>query len=137
MREHRLYQADWLVRCYGFSPREVASTAEGKGMLPLDIDPKLAAALNHRERFPVDLNRASKEMMLRVPGLGIRTVQQLLRIRRWHRIRMQDLVALRCSLKRAMPFIICADYHPTQAEAESLQLRRSMAAPAAQLSLAL
>ncbi len=106
-------------------------------MLPLDIDPKLAAALNHRERFPVDLNRASKEMMLRVPGLGIRTVQQLLRIRRWHRIRMQDLVALRCSLKRAMPFIICADYHPTQAEAESLQLRRSMAAPAAQLSLAL
>lgn len=137
LREHRLYQADWLVRCYGFSPREVASTAEGKGMLPLDIDPKLAAALNHRERFPVDLNRASKEMMLRVPGLGIRTVQQLLQIRRWHRIRMQDLVALRCSLNRAMPFIICADYHPTQAEAESLRLRRSMAAPAAQLSLAL
>ena len=59
-------------------------------MLPLDIDPKLAWALNHRDQFPVDLNRASKEQLLKVPGLGVKTVKQLLRIRRWQKIKLQE-----------------------------------------------
>ena len=66
MREHRLYQADWLMRFYGFAHDEIVGAESG--MLALDVDPKLAWALAHRESFPVDLNRAPKEMLLRVPG---------------------------------------------------------------------
>src|SRR5690606_23597725 len=69
-REHRLYQADWLMRFYGFEAGEIAP-ASGDGMLRLEVDPKLAWALAHPERFPVDLNRAPRELLLRVPGLGV------------------------------------------------------------------
>lgn len=68
MREHRLYQADWLIRFYGFDIREIVDATNP--MLPLDIDPKLASALRHRDRFPLDINRASREELLRVPGFG-------------------------------------------------------------------
>ena len=74
MREHRLYQSDWLMRFYGFKPAEVVDAAGADGMLPLDIDPKLAWALKFRESFPVDVNRAPKEQLLRVPGLGTKAV---------------------------------------------------------------
>ncbi len=137
MREHRLYQADWLLRFYGYSPDEVTSTAEHSGMLPLDIDPKLAWALGHRERFPVDVNRAPKEILLRVPGLGTKTVGQLLRIRRWQKIRLQDLVALRCGVKKAMPFIICADHRPQTTDLESHVLRQHLGNASGQLQLGL
>ena len=71
MREHRLYQADWLMRFYGFAQPEIlAGTADG--MLDLDIDPKLAWALRNRGVFPVDVNRADREALLRVPGLGVK-----------------------------------------------------------------
>src|SRR6478672_1573459 len=69
MREHRLYQSDWLMRFYGFKPNEVVEAAGADGMLPLDIDPKLAWALKFRDYFPVDVNRGSKEQLLRIPGL--------------------------------------------------------------------
>src|SRR6201999_4187334 len=74
VREHRLYQADWLMRFYGFAHDEIISARSV--MLALDVDPKLAWALPHRERFPVDLNRAPKEMLLRVPGLGVTSVKR-------------------------------------------------------------
>ena len=74
MREHRLYQSDWLMRFYGFKPAEVVDAAGDDGMLPLDIDPKLAWALKFRENFPVDVNRAPREQLLRVPGLGTKAV---------------------------------------------------------------
>ena len=70
-RENRLYQADWLLRFYGFSVEEIAAEGE-HGMLDLDADPKLAWALKHRDQFPVDVNRAPRELLLRVPGLGTR-----------------------------------------------------------------
>ena len=69
-RENRLYQADWLIRFYGFTVDEIAAGG-ADGMLDLDIDPKLAWALKHRDRFPVDVNRAARELLLRVPGLGV------------------------------------------------------------------
>lgn len=72
-REHRLYQADWLLRFYEFSVEDIAP-AQSSGMLDLDVDPKLAWALRNPERFPVDLNAAPREMLLRVPGLGTRNV---------------------------------------------------------------
>src|SRR5690606_19442169 len=89
LREHRLYQADWLMRFYGFDVAEIAP-AGNDGMLDLDIDPKLAWALRHREHFPVDLDTAPREMLLRVPGLGTKTVRTLLAMRRHRRVRYGD-----------------------------------------------
>ena len=103
VREHRLYQADWLMRFYGFDHDEIVGDADG--MLALDIDPKLAWALAHRERFPVDLNRAPKEMLLRVPGLGTTSVKRLLQTRRVRTVRLDDLTRLKVPLKKVLPFV--------------------------------
>ncbi len=111
IREHRLYQADWLMRHYGFAHDEIVPSAQG-GMLSLHVDPKLAWALAHRERFPVDLNRAPRELLLRVPGLGVRTVERLLAARRVRRLRSDDLRQLRLPLRKIMPFVVLADHRP-------------------------
>ena len=103
VREHRLYQADWLMRFYGFGHDEIVGADDG--MLALDIDPKLAWALAHRERFPVDLNRAPKELLLRVPGLGVTSVKRLLQARRVRALRADDLVRLHVPLKTVWPFV--------------------------------
>lgn len=113
MREHRLYQSDWLVRFYGFAAKEVQQATEADGMLPLDIDPKLAWALKFRDAFPVDVNRASREQLLRVPGLGTKAVMAILRARRHHRVRLDDLSRLTRSLTKLRPFIVTADWRPT------------------------
>lgn len=113
MREHRLYQSDWLMRFYGFKPQEVISAAGDDGMLPLDIDPKLAWALKFRDAFPVDVNRASREQLLRVPGLGTRAVGRILTSRRWRRLRLDDVGRLTVSVARVRPFIVTADWRPT------------------------
>jgi putative DNA modification/repair radical SAM protein len=116
VREHRLYQADWLMRCYGFEHEEIVPHGgEAGGMLALDIDPKLAWALAHRERFPVDLNRAPRELLLRVPGLGVRSVDRLLAARRVRRVRHADLSAMRLPLKKILPFVVLADHRPGRA----------------------
>jgi putative DNA modification/repair radical SAM protein len=112
MREHRLYQSDWLMRFYGFSPNEVVDAADGDGMLPLDIDPKLAWALKHRGQFPVDVNRAPKAMLLRVPGLGTKAVDAIVRSRKWRRLRLDDIGRLTVSVKKLRPFLIAEDWHP-------------------------
>ncbi len=112
MREHRLYQADWLLRFYGFSVDEIGTTM-AEGLLPLDIDPKLAWALAHRESFPVDVNRAGREAMLRVPGLGVKVVDRLIAARRFRRLRLDDVARLCRSLAAIRPFIVAADWRPT------------------------
>jgi putative DNA modification/repair radical SAM protein len=111
MREHRLYQADWLLRFYGFSADEIGGAS---GMLDLDIDPKLAWALANRDRFPVDLNRAGREAMLRVPGLGAKTVDRLIAARRHRTIRSEDLVQLRLPLAKLMPFVVLGNHQPSK-----------------------
>ena len=113
MREHRLYQSDWLMRFYGFTPKEVVSAADADGMLPLDIDPKLAWALKFRENFPVDLNRAPREMLLRVPGLGTKAVGRILKPRRWRTIMLDDVARLTVSIAKMRPFIVTGDWRPT------------------------
>jgi len=113
MREHRLYQSDWLMRFYGYSPAEVAQATDAHGMLPLDIDPKLAFALKHREQFPVDVNRAPREALLRVPGLGTRAVDRILSSRRHRRLRLADVGRLTQSLAKLRPFLVAADWRPT------------------------
>jgi len=112
MREHRLYQSDWLMRFYGFKPAEVVSAAESDGMLPLDIDPKLAWALKFRDSFPVDVNRAPREQLLRVPGLGTKAVKRILASRRWRQLRLDDVARLTLSIAKVRPFIVTADWRP-------------------------
>jgi putative DNA modification/repair radical SAM protein len=113
MREHRIYQADWLMRFYGFAPTEVQGAADEQGMLPLDIDPKLAWALKYRESFPVDVNRAPKELLWRVPGLGTKAVNRILASRRSRRLRLDDVARLTLSIAKVRPFITTADWRPT------------------------
>ena len=111
MREHRLYQADWLMRYYGFSREEIVSAAPS-GMLDLTRDPKLVWALANRDRFPVDVNRAEREMLLRIPGLGAKSVDTLIAVRRVKAIRLEDLQRLARSIKRLQPFVVTADWRP-------------------------
>ncbi len=110
MREHRLYQADWLTRFYGFGHDEIV--VGDTGMLSLELDPKLAWALAHPERFPVDLNRAPRELLLRVPGLGVKSVGRLLASRRWRRLRATDLASLKLPLRKVLPFVVLVDHMP-------------------------
>ena len=112
MREHRLYQSDWLIRFYGYSPGEVAQATDAAGMLPLDIDPKLAFALRSRALFPVDINRAPREAMLRVPGLGVRAVDRIIASRRWRKLRMEDVARLTNAIGKVRPFIIAEGWSP-------------------------
>ncbi len=134
VREHRLYQADWLLRFYGFELDEIIEGGEA-GMLDLTIDPKLAWALKHRELFPLDLNRAARETLMRVPGLGVRTVQKILRARRYRRLTLEDLGRLRVSLKKVEPFIITGERQVKARGLESEHLRRFLTPPRQQLDL--
>lgn len=133
-REHRLYQGDWLLRYYGFTPDDVADATED-GMFALDVDPKLAWALKHRSHFPLDVNRADREWLLRVPGLGARAVDKIVRARRHTRLRLEDVARLTSGLKRARPFLIAEDYHPSGGLTDRLDLRARLADPPKQLSL--
>ncbi|MFK8250701.1 putative DNA modification/repair radical SAM protein [Ancylobacter terrae] len=132
-RENRLYQADWLLRYYGFRVDEIAAGGAG-GMLDLDIDPKLAWALKHRERFPVDVNAADREILLRVPGLGARAVDRILRARRQTRLTLDDIGRLSTGVRRAQAFLITADHHPLKLT-DRADLRERLAPPARQLEL--
>ena len=132
-REHRLYQADWLMRFYGFAAEEILAGAPD-GMLDLTVDPKLAWALRHRDRFPLDVNRAERALLLRVPGLGARTVDRIVEARRIHPLRLADLARLTGGLKRALPFIVTLDHRPTRL-LDRGDLRARLAPKPAQLSL--
>ena len=111
MREHRLYQADWLMRFYGFAQHEILADRQD-GMLDLEIDPKLAWALGNRARFPVDVNRADKESLLRVPGFGTKAVAKILQVRRYRSLRLDDVGRLCQSLEKVRPFITAVDWSP-------------------------
>ncbi|MBZ9922512.1 putative DNA modification/repair radical SAM protein [Mesorhizobium sp. BR1-1-7] len=111
MREHRLYQADWLMRFYGFSQPEILAGSRD-GMLDLTIDPKLAWALRNRGRFPVDVNRADREVLLRVPGLGAKVVAKILETRRHRRLRLEDVGRLCHSIAKLRPFIVAEGWSP-------------------------
>ena len=111
MREHRLYQADWLMRFYGFSAPEIGEAAT-EGMLDLAIDPKLAWALNQRAQFPVDVNTAPREMLLRVPGLGVKSVDRMISVRRYRTLRLEDIARLCRGIDKVRPFITALDWTP-------------------------
>ncbi|HET7835757.1 MAG TPA: putative DNA modification/repair radical SAM protein [Variovorax sp.] len=130
MREHRLYQADWLMRFYGFAHDEIVAAPDG--LLRLDVDPKLAWALAHEERFPVDLNTAPREWLLRVPGLGVKAVASLLQARRVRRLRAEDLQRLHLPARKVLPFVQVDGHRPAARpravhEARARQARQQQA----------
>ncbi|WP_110970008.1 putative DNA modification/repair radical SAM protein [Pseudomonas huaxiensis] len=134
LREHRLYQADFLMRGYGYKAGELLSESSN---LALDIDPKLAWALSNREVFPVDINRAEPALLARIPGIGLRSVQRLVALRRERRVRYDDLIQLRCVLDKARPFIVTSDYRPAVAEMRSGLLRARLREPQAPVQMGL
>ncbi len=133
VREHRLYQADWLMRFYGFSAEEL--TTENERNLPLDKDPKLAWALRHREFFPVDVNKAGQRALLRVPGFGVRNVKRILQIRRYRALTLTDLAKLKVPVKRASYFIVAADHNPAARQIDAVKLPEKFVPPVQQLAL--
>ncbi|GBR02913.1 putative DNA modification/repair radical SAM protein [Acetobacter oeni] len=133
LREHRLYQADWLFRFYGFDFQELTA-GRPDGMLDLGMDPKLVWALDHRAMFPVDVNRAEREMLLRIPGIGPRSVGALLSARKHRTLRLEDLERLRISLRKVRPFITTPDWRPVRLT-DRVDLKALFAPPPAQLSL--
>ena len=113
MREHRLYQADWLLRFYGFTVTEISNPKDkNAGMLDLDIDPKLAWALNHRELFPININKASREKLLRIPGIGAIGASRIISSRRFRNLRYDDVAKCGISTKKVAPFIEAYGYSP-------------------------
>ena len=111
LREHRLYQSDWLLRFYGFALDEIVPVEAG-GMLDLEADPKLAWALRNRHLFPVDVNRAPRESLLRIPGLGVKNADKIISARRHKTLRTDDLARLRLPMAKLRPFIQLADQTP-------------------------
>lgn len=133
VRENRLYQADWLIRFYGFLAEELTTKEDPN--LSLQLDPKTAWALRNRHLFPVDLNRAPREILLRVPGLGVKTVEKILQLRPFHKMGLADLERLRVPLSRARYFIMTKDYNPDSLLIDRVDLRDRLQPKEEQLSL--
>ena len=102
LREHRLYQADWLIRFYGFRVDEILKENEN---LPMEYDPKCHWALSHPEHFPVEINTAPVEMLARIPGIGLRSAYKIISARRYSRLDLDSLKKMKIPLKRAIHFI--------------------------------
>ena len=134
LREHRLYQADWMLRFYGYSVSDIVSDANPD--LDLEVDPKTAWALRNPWFFPVNVNFAAKEDLLRVPGFGVRSVMQILRTRRHKLIRLDDLKRLRVALNRARYFIVTSDQNPSVGLLDKVDLRQRFLLPTKQLQMA-
>jgi predicted DNA-binding helix-hairpin-helix protein len=133
VREHRLYQADWLMRFYGFTADELTTPDDRN--LALDKDPKLAWALRNREFYPVDVNKAGKAALLRVPGFGVRNVQRILKIRRYRALTLADLAKLKISVRKSQYFIVTADGNPAVHTIDSPKLPHKLVPRTEQLGL--
>ena len=133
VREHRLYQADWLVRFYGFRAAELTTSTAPN--LDLAVDPKLSWALRNRHMFPVDLNKAPRDLLLRVPGLGTKSVERIVKVRRWQKLRTEDLPRLHVSVKKVLPFVVLADYNAASLAIDGNRLERQFLPADTQLEL--
>ena len=107
VRENRLYQADWLLRFYQFKVDEIVDDSYPD--LDLEIDPKLSWALRHPEQFPVDINKADYEMLLRVPGVGVKSAKLIVASRRFSRLGFYELKKIGVVMKKAQYFITCKE----------------------------
>lgn len=105
VRENRLYQADWLMRNYGFNVTEIVN--DQQPLLDLDIDPKLGWAIRNMQTFPIDINKADLQLILRVPGIGILSAQKIVAARRFSQLGWQQLKKIGVAINRAKYFIVC------------------------------
>ena len=105
LREHRLYQADWLIRFYGFKANELLKNSNDN--FDLNFDPKTSWALSNLNDFPVEINTAPYEKLLRIPGIGVTSAKKIIKIRRVHSLTFEDLKKLRVILKKSKYFITC------------------------------
>jgi putative DNA modification/repair radical SAM protein len=124
LRENRLYQSDWLMRFYGFDANELVDDEHPN--LDLDVDPKLGWALRHPEAFPIDINRADYKMILRVPGIGVRSAKKIVAARRFGPIRIDQLKRMGVAYNRAQHFIRCVDSPKFAKEQQSGQIRQQI-----------
>ena len=124
LRENRLYQSDWLMRFYGFDANELVDDEHPN--LDLDVDPKLGWALRHPESFPIDINRADYKMILRVPGIGVRSAKKIVSARRFGPIRIDQLKRMGVAYNRAQHFIRCADSPKFAKEQQAGQIRQQI-----------
>lgn len=124
LRENRLYQSDWLMRFYGFEANEIVNATHPN--LDLDIDPKLSWALRHPEQFPIDINQAEYRMILRVPGIGVRSAKKIVQARRFGKIHIDQIKKLGVAYNRAMHFIRCADTPPFLKDQLPSQIRQKI-----------
>ncbi|ENU16501.1 putative DNA modification/repair radical SAM protein [Acinetobacter lwoffii] len=124
LRENRLYQSDWLMRFYGFAADEIVDDQHPN--LELEIDPKLSWALRHSEAFPVDINRADYKMILRVPGIGVRSAQKIVQARRFGQIHIDQLRRMGVAYNRAQHFIRCADTPKFKKDQHAHQIRQQI-----------
>lgn len=122
LRENRLYQSDWLMRFYGFAADEIVNEQHPD----LEIDPKLSWALRHPEAFPVDINRAEYKMILRVPGIGVRSAKKIVQARRFAQIHIDQLKRMGVAYNRTQHFIRCADTAKFKKEQPSHQIRQQI-----------
>ncbi len=143
IRSHRLYQLDWLKRVYSFQNDELDLAFASDGYLPLEQDPKTSIAVENLDAFPMDINRASHDQLLRIPGVGPKSAQRIVNVRRQHSIdAWRDLQAMGVVRKRAWPFIVFSGYRPPRAKqlrmdlfgADKEEMRRSTPDTAAQQS---
>lgn len=124
MREHRLYQADWLLRFYGFRAEELLD--EQNQSFNLFVDPKCGWAIAHLEQFPIEVNRAPYEMLLRVPGVGVRSAKRIMAARRTGTLSFADLKKIGVTLKRAQYFLLCSGKRPEGLRVSSDSVLRSL-----------
>jgi putative DNA modification/repair radical SAM protein len=125
VREHRIYQSDWLMRLYGFTVEDVQSATDDEtGLLPLDLDPKTAWALKNRHLFPMDVNKAARASLIRIPGMGTATADAIVASRQHRTLRLADLAALTKQWRRLKPWITCLDWTPgTVLDSDDLAMR--------------
>jgi putative DNA modification/repair radical SAM protein len=121
VRENRLYQTDWLLRFYGFEANEIVN--DTNPLLDLDIDPKLSWALRNMDKFPVDVNRAPYEMILRIPGVGVRSAKKIVSARKFEKLRLEHLQKLGIAINKAKYFISCHGYIQRYADQQSERIK--------------
>lgn len=124
LREHRLYQADWLLRYYGFKADELLKNENDN--FDLNFDPKTHWALSNLNDFPVEINKASYEKLLRIPGIGVTSAKKILKIRRVHNLTFDDLKKLRVILKRAKYFITCSGKYHGDVLFDNIQIKNKL-----------
>ena len=128
LREHRLYQADWLLRFYGFGYDEILSS--NRPHLDDELDPKTQWALNNLHLFPIEINKATQEELIRIPGIGLRGAQKIIKARRFKTLKFDDLKKLKISIKRARYFITCHKEYQKEVPLYEENIREALIAPA-------